>query len=241
MSDREVLLDTETTGLETSLGHRIIEICCLELKNHVPTGRVLHRLVDPGRDIDPEAERIHGITRASLLGKPAFGEIVEELLSFLGEDPIVAHNAPFDLGFINAELARLDLPPLDPARAIDTVALARKRHPGLPANLDALCRRFGIDNSMRTSHNALLDCQLLAEVYLELLGGRQPGLILGPAARGARRAAAATAAPLARTPRPIVASEAERAAHRAFVAGIKGALWARLEPETYGEAGAASG
>lgn len=241
MSDREVLLDTETTGLETSLGHRIIEICCLELKNHVPTGRVLHRLVDPGRDIDPEAERIHGITRASLLGKPTFGEIVEELLSFLGEDPIVAHNAPFDLGFINAELARLDLPPLDPARAIDTVALARKRHPGLPASLDALCRRFGIDNSMRTSHNALLDCQLLAEVYLELLGGRQPGLILGPAARVARRAAAATAAPLARTPRPIVASEAERAAHRAFVAGIKGALWARLEPETYGEAGTTSG
>lgn len=234
MSDREVLLDTETTGLETSLGHRIIEICCLELKNHVPTGRVLHRLVDPGRDIDPEAERIHGITRASLLGKPPFGEIVEELLGFLGEDPIVAHNAPFDLGFINAELARLDLPPLDPARAIDTVALARKRHPGLPASLDALCRRFGIDNSMRTSHNALLDCQLLADVYLELLGGRQPGLVLGPTARVARRAGVAATAPLARTPRPITPTAAEVEAHRAFIAGIKGALWATLEPETYG-------
>ncbi len=234
MSDREVLLDTETTGLETSLGHRIIEICCLELKNHVPTGRVLHRLVDPGRDIDPEAERIHGITRASLLGKPGFGEIAEELLGFLGADPIVAHNAPFDIGFINAELARLDLPPLDPGRAIDTVALARKRHPGLPANLDALCRRFGIDNSMRTSHNALLDCQLLAEVYLELLGGRQPGLVLGPAARVARRAGVTAAAPIARTPRPIAPTAAELEAHRAFVAAIKGALWARLEPDTYG-------
>lgn len=234
MSDREVLLDTETTGLETSQGHRIIEICCLELKNHVPTGRVLHRLVDPGRDIDPEAERIHGITRASLLGKPTFGEIADELLGFLGQDPIVAHNAPFDVGFINAELARLDLPPLDPGRAIDTVALARKRHPGLPANLDALCRRFGIDNAMRTSHNALLDCQLLAEVYLELLGGRQPGLVLGPAVRMTRRAGVAATAPVARTPRPIEPTVAELEAHRAFVTGIKGALWATFEPETYG-------
>lgn len=234
MSDREVLLDTETTGLETSLGHRIIEICCIELKNHVPTGRVLHRLVDPGREIDPDAERIHGITRASLLGKPSFGDITDELLAFLGSDPIVAHNAPFDVGFINAEFARLDLPPLDPGRAIDTVALARKRHPGLPASLDALCRRFGIDNSMRTSHNALLDCQLLAEVYLELLGGRQPGLVLGPAARVARRVGVAPTAPLARTPRPIVPTAAELEAHRALVVGIKGALWVTLEPETYG-------
>jgi DNA polymerase-3 subunit epsilon len=233
MSDREVLIDTETTGLETSAGHRIIEICCLELRNHVPTGRVLHRLVDPGRDIDPEAERIHGMTRAGLIGKPTFSEIVDELLAFLGADPIVAHNAPFDIGFLNAELALLDLPPIDPARAIDTVALARKRHPGLPANLDALCRRFGIDNAMRTSHSALLDCQLLAQVYLELLGGRQPGLGLGPAARVAVREAAP---PVARAPRPIVPSEAELAAHGAFVAGIKDALWARLEPETYGAA-----
>ncbi|TQF83770.1 DNA polymerase III subunit epsilon [Elioraea sp. Yellowstone] len=235
MSDREVLLDTETTGLEAAQGHRIIEICCLELRNHVPTGRVLHRLVDPGREIDPEAERIHGITRASLIGKPAFGEIADELLAFLGEDPIVAHNAPFDIGFINAELARLDLPPIDPARAIDTVALARRRHPGLPANLDALCRRFGIDISMRTTHNALLDCQLLAQVYLELLGGRQPGLGLAPAARGAVRGARA-AAPPTRRPRPIVPSAEELAAHRAFIASIEGALWARLEPETYGSA-----
>ncbi|WP_439579893.1 DNA polymerase III subunit epsilon [Elioraea sp.] len=240
MSDREVLLDTETTGLETSLGHRIIEICCLELRNHVPTGRVLHRLVDPGRDIDPEAERIHGITRASLIGKPGFGEIADELLAFLGADPIVAHNAPFDLGFINAELARLDLPPIDATRAIDTVALARRRHPGLPASLDALCRRFGIDNSMRTSHNALLDCQLLAEVYLELLGGRQPGLGLGPAARAAVRGSV-QGVPVARTPRPIVPSEAELAAHRAFVAGITGALWATLDPGTYGTVDAAPG
>lgn len=228
MSDREVLLDTETTGLETSLGHRIIEICCLELRNHVPTGRVLHRLVDPGRDIDPDAERVHGISRASLIGQPAFGDIADELLGFLGQDPIVAHNAPFDIGFINAELARLDLAPIDPARAIDTVAIARKRHPGLPANLDALCRRFGIDNSMRTAHNALLDCRLLAEVYLELLGGRQPGLGLAPASRAAARATGA-AAPRARTPRPIVPSEAELAAHQEFVAAIGATRWAEID------------
>lgn len=232
MSGREVLLDTETTGLDPGQGHRIIEICCLELRNHVPTGRVLHHLVDPGREIDPEAERIHGITRASLIGKPSFAEIADEVLAFLGADPIVAHNAPFDLAFLNAELALIDLPPIDPARAIDTVALARRRHPGLPASLDALCRRFGIDTSLRTTHNALLDCQLLARVYLELLGGQQPGLALGPAAPAARAAAPARA----RTPRPIVPSAAELAAHRAFVAAIPGALWGRLEPETYGEA-----
>lgn len=233
MSGREVLLDTETTGLDPLAGHRILEICCLELRNHVPTGRVLHRLIDPGRDVDPEAERIHGFTRAALIGKPAFAEIVDELLAFLADDPIVAHNAPFDLAFLNAELARLDLPPIANARAIDTVKLARERFPGLPASLDALCRRFGIDTSMRTTHNALLDCQLLAEVYLELRGGRQPGLGLAAPPRFRLRAVPA-AASASRTPRPIVPSEAELAAHRAFVTTIPNALWGRLMPELYG-------
>ncbi|MFQ3622975.1 MAG: DNA polymerase III subunit epsilon [Acetobacteraceae bacterium] len=233
MSGREVLLDTETTGLEVAQGHRVIEICCLELNNHLPTGRVLHRLVDPGREIDAEAERVHGITRASLIGKPSFADIVDELLAFLGDDPIVAHNAPFDIGFLNAELARLDLPPLDPGRAIDTVALSRRRHPGLPASLDALCRRFGIDNSMRTSHNALLDCQLLAQVYLELVGGRQPDLGLAAPSR-VRLRGPARREDAPRQPRRIVPTEQERAAHRAFVATIPGAIWAALEPDEYG-------
>ncbi len=233
MSRREVLLDTETTGLEVAQGHRVIEICCLELNNHLPTGRVLHRLIDPGRDIDPEAERVHGITRASLIGKPAFAEIADELLAFLGEDPIVAHNAPFDIAFLNAEFARLDLPQIDPARAIDTVALSRRRHPGLPASLDALCRRYGIDNSMRTSHNALLDCQLLAQVYLELLGGRQPGLGLDAPSR-VRLRSPTQREQASRQPRPIVPSEQELAAHRAFVATIPGAIWASLLPDEYG-------
>lgn len=233
MSGREVLLDTETTGLDPLAGHRIIEVCCLELRNHVPTGRVLHRLIDPGRDIDPEAERIHGFTREALIGKPAFAEIVDELLAFLADDPIVAHNAPFDLAFLNAELTRLDLPPIASARAIDTVKLARERFPGLPASLDALCRRFGIDASMRTTHNALLDCQLLAEVYLQLRGGRQPGLGLGapPRLRLGSRVSPPT---MARSPRPIVPSEAEIAAHRAFVATIPNALWAQVLPDVYG-------
>jgi len=233
MSGREVLLDTETTGLDPSAGHRILEVCCLELRNHVPTGRVLHRLVDPGCDIDPEAERIHGFTRAALIGKPPFAEIVDELLAFLADDPIVAHNAPFDLAFLNAELARLDLPPIAPSRAIDTVQLARERFPGLPASLDALCRRFGIDASMRTTHNALLDCRLLAEVYLELRGGRQLGLGLAAPSR-LRPVRPQGGEPKARTPRPIVPSEAELAAHRAFVSTIPNAIWARILPEVYG-------
>ena len=232
MSGREVLLDTETTGLDPLAGHRILEICCLELRNHVPTGRVLHRLIDPGRDIDPEAERIHGFNRAALIGKPAFAEIVDELLAFLGDDPIVAHNAPFDLAFLNAELARLELPPIASTRAIDTVKLARERFPGLPASLDALCRRFGIDTSMRTTHNALLDCQLLAEVYLQLRGGRQPGLGLASPSR-LRLHAIPAASNEHRTPRLIVPSEKELSAHCAFISSIPNALWARVLPKLY--------
>lgn len=226
---REVLLDTETTGLEPAEGHRIIEVCCLELRNHVPTGRHFHVFVDPCRDIDPEAERVHGISRASLVGKPVFSDIADALLDFLGEDPIVAHNAPFDFAFLDAEFARLSLPALDRARMVDTVALARRKYPGLPASLDALCRRFGIDLSQRTTHNALLDCRLLAEVYLELLGGRQPGL--GLIVSGAAQAAA-RAGTVSRTPRRVTVTAEEAEAHAAFLARhVKDPIWARLEQE----------
>ncbi len=225
---REILLDTETTGLEPLGGHRIIEVCCLELRNHMPTGRHFHVFVDPGREIDPDAERVHGISRASLIGKPGFADIADPLLAFLGDAPIVAHNAPFDFGFLDAEFQRLSLPPLARSRMVDTVAMARRKYPGLPASLDALCRRFDIDLSQRTTHNALLDCRLLAQVYVELLGGRQPGL--GLVSTAASRATG-LAAPVARTPRIIIVSPAEAEAHAAFLSRhVKEPLWAAFAP-----------
>jgi DNA polymerase-3 subunit epsilon len=227
---RRVLLDTETTGIDPSAGHRILEICCLELVNHLPTGRNFHKIIDPERESDPEAERIHGFSRATLKGRPKFAEIAAELREFLGEsEPLIAHNAPFDAGHINAEFARLDLPPLPPPRWIDTVRLARQKFPGAPASLDALCRRFNIDLSERTTHNALLDCKLLAEVYLELVGGRQPGLGLA-AERAAPRLKVAVAVAEAigpRTPRLMSVSDAELAAHETFLGRIKEPLWTR--------------
>ncbi|MBX9700263.1 MAG: DNA polymerase III subunit epsilon, partial [Acetobacteraceae bacterium] len=191
---------------------------------------VFHRLIDPERDVPPESTKVHGFTAEMLRGKPRFAEIAADLVAFLGDAPIIAHNAPFDFGFLDAELSRAGLAALDRARMIDSLEIARKRFPGLPNNLDALCRRFGIDNTMRTSHNAVLDTQLLAQVYLELMGGRQPGLSL--TARPVRSAVPGVgtqqAAPVARTPRPIVPTEAELAAHRAFVGRLKDPLW--LQP-----------
>jgi DNA polymerase III subunit epsilon len=221
---RSILFDTETTGLEPSQGHRVIEIAALELINDLPTGRHFHRLIDPGRDIPGDATRIHGITIQHLRGKPRFADIAEDLLAFFGEDRLVAHNAPFDFAFLDAEFAALSRPRLDPGRMIDTLVLAKTRFPGLPNSLDALCRRFAVDLSARTTHNALLDCKLLAEVYVELTGGRQRGLLLG--------AATESGAPVAsyihvgiRTPRPITPSGQELAAHAAFVARLKEPLW----------------
>lgn len=228
---RSILLDTETTGIDPNAGHRILEICCLELVNHLPTGAFFHRVIDPERDSDPEAERIHGFSRAMLAGKPKFGAIAAELRAFLGDtDPLIAHNAPFDAGHINAEFGRLDLPTLAPARWIDTVRIARQKFPGAPASLDALCRRFGIDLSQRTTHNALLDCKLLAEVYLELVGGRQPGFALATAARQAAGPilVAVAAGPVARTPRPIVPGAEALAAHERFLERIKEPVWKRV-------------
>jgi len=175
---REIALDTETTGISPRDGHRIIEIGALELMHHLPTGRKLHLYINPEREIDDGAVAVHGITSDFLADKPVFADIVEEFLAFVGDDPMVIHNASFDMGFLNAELKQLDRPVLPMAQSIDTLMMARKKFPGAQANLDALCRRFEIDNSHRDLHGALVDADLLAAVYIELLGGRQPGLSL---------------------------------------------------------------
>ena len=175
---REIVLDTETTGISPRDGHRIIELGALELMHHLPTGRRLHLYINPERDIDEGAIAVHGITLDFLADKPIFADVAEEFLTFIGSDPLVIHNAGFDMGFINSELTRVDRPVLAMEQSIDTLALARKKFPGAQANLDALCRRFEIDNTHRDLHGALLDADLLARVYIELLGGRQPGLLL---------------------------------------------------------------
>ncbi len=223
---RAVLFDTETTGLDPLTGHRVIEVAALELVGDLPTGRHFHALIHPERDIPDDAARVHGITLDRLLDKPRFAEIADALLDFLGDGSLIAHNAPFDFAFLDAEFARIARPALARGRMIDTLALAKRRFPGLPNSLDALCRRFGIDLSERTTHNALLDCRLLAEVYVELTGGRQRALWGGEAAAAVARTpvvAYASAGP--RTPRPIVPSAAELAAHAAFVARLAGPLW----------------
>jgi len=220
---RAVLFDTETTGLEPLKGDRIVEIAALELINDLPTGRHFHTLIDPERDIPDEVIRIHGITGADVAGKPKFAEIVGDLIAFMGEGSLIAHNAPFDFGFVNAELARAGLPSLDKERMVDTLALAKGRFPGMPNSLDALCRRFDIDLSARTNHNALLDCKLLAEVYVELTGGRQRGLSL--AADNTRSAVTVYSHTGMRTPRLVEPTEAERTAHAAMVAKLKDAVW----------------
>jgi len=229
---REIALDTETTGISPRDGHRIIEIGALELMHHLPTGRKLHLYINPERDIDDGAVAVHGITSDFLVDKPVFADIVDEFLAFVGDDPMVIHNASFDMGFINAELRRLKRRELPMSQAVDTVRMARRRFPGAPASLDALCRRFDIDNSSRTYHGALLDAELLAEVYLELRGGRQPGLSLAAAEAGASSESSdnepgTMPAPSAdiRPPRLHAATADEIAAHDAFVASLKEPMW----------------
>ena len=221
---RSILFDTETTGLDPATGDRVIEVAALELVNDLPTGVHFHRLVHPGRDIAEDAVRVHGITLADLAGKPPFAEIAAELLDFLGAGKLVAHNAPFDFAFLNAEFALLGLPPLQVVRMVDTLALARTRFPGLPNSLDALCRRFDIDLSERVTHNALLDCRLLAQVYIELTGGRQRGLSL-VAGRGLTGPVVSYQAPARRTIRAILPTPEELAAHAAFLQRIPDPLW----------------
>jgi DNA polymerase-3 subunit epsilon len=220
---RTVLFDTETTGLDPLNGDRVIEVAALELINDLPTGKHFHTLIDPQRDIPPEASRIHGFTNGDLVGKPLFPAMAQELADFFADSKLIAHNAPFDFGFINMEFGRAGLPPLDLNRMIDSLALAKVRFPGMPNSLDALCRRFAIDLSARTTHNALLDCKLLAEVYVELTGGRQRGLSL--ATQDGRGPVTVYVHTGPRTPHPMVPSEAELLMHAAFLAKIKEPVW----------------
>jgi len=221
---RSVLFDTETTGLDPMTGDRVIEVAALELMGDLPTGKHFHSFVHPERDIPEEVVRVHGITLDQVRNAPRFEEVADALLAFLGEGKLIAHNAAFDFSFLNAEFSRLSRPALEAERMVCTLELARQRFPGMPNSLDALCRRFDIDLSERVTHNALLDCRLLAEVYVELTGGRQRGLLL--AADGQAEMPVVAYAPVGpREPRLIVPSAAELAAHAAFVARINGALW----------------
>ena len=224
MSLREIVLDTETTGFDPKANHRIVEIGCVELVNHLPTGQTFHRYVNPQRDMPEEAQKVHGLTSEFLSTQPVFADIVDEFLAFIGDAPLVIHNAEFDLNFIDAELGWLNRPALDRGRAIDTVHLARRKFPGAPASLDALCARFSIDNSSRTLHGALLDAQLLAEVYLELIGGRQVTIDL-TVASGPASVAAARAERPRRVPRPHQPTPDEIAAHAALLQQLKAPIW----------------
>lgn len=232
---REIVFDTETTGLDP-VEDRIIEFGAVELVNRFPTGRTFHVYINPeGRRVHPEAQAIHGISNADLADKPPFRAVHAELSVFLEGAVLVAHNANFDAGFINAERARLGLGPLDPGLIVDTLAIARRKHPMGPNSLDALCRRYGIDNSHRTRHGALLDSELLAEVYIELMGGRQAALSLETAEAAVEREESAQSSVAALRRRPVALaprlSPHEVEAHRALVARIGAAsIWARLEP-----------
>ena len=225
---REIIFDTETTGLDPKSGDRLVEIGCIEMVNRVPTGATFHCYFNPDRDMPAAAEAVHGLSAAFLADKPRFHEKAADLLEFLEDSMLVAHNAGFDFGFVNAELDMLGLPPLSRDRMIDTVALARVRHPGAKNSLDALCTRYGIDRSHRTRHGALLDAELLAQVYVELTGGRQIGLELAADAQDTLVAAAVTLTARERPfrpARPHAASEAELAAHAAFLETVKSPLW----------------
>jgi len=218
---REIVLDTETTGLDPDDGDRIVEIACIELVNHLPTGRIFHRYVNPQRPVSAAAHAIHGLDDAFLAQHPPFDAAAAEFLAFIGDATLVAHNAEFDLKFVNAELKRLERPPFAGV-VIDTLALARKRYPGAQASLDALCRRFAIDLSARDKHGARLDSELLAAVYLELVGGRQPGLDLAALGNGETGAVAERSV---RPPRPHAPSAEEEAAHAAFLGKIRQPIW----------------
>jgi DNA polymerase-3 subunit epsilon len=221
---REIVLDTETTGLDPAAGHRIVEISCLELLNHIPTGRTYQSYLNPERDVPTDAFSVHGLSIEFLSDKPRFAEIADKLLEFIADAPLVIHNAEFDVRFLNAEFQRLARSPLNGERVVDTLQIARQKFPGAPASLDALCRRFTIDNSTRTKHGALLDTELLADVYLELIGGRQAGLELMTAARAT--AALATGGRTPRVARPHAPTEAELIAHATLVGMLKDPIWA---------------
>ncbi len=216
---REIVLDTETTGLDPDEGHRLVEIGCVELVDKIPTGRTWHQYFHPERDMPKEAFAVHGLSAEFLADKPLFHTLAAEFLEFVGEDNLIIHNAGFDMRFLNAELKRIKLPTLGLDRVVDTLAMARRKHPGARASLDELCQRYGIDNSKRVMHGALLDAEILAEVYLELTGGRQAMLGL---AVDLRRPGAAAAGEIRPRPVPLAPrlTEAEAAAHEAFIATL---------------------
>jgi DNA polymerase III subunit epsilon len=224
---REIVLDTETTGVDPTSGHRVIEIGCIELLGGMKSGKFFHTYLNPERDIPDEAYRIHGLSLEFLIDKPLFAEKVEDFLEFITDSPLIIHNAAFDLRFLNAELDRLGFPSLDHGRAVDTVLMARKKFPGSPANLDALCKRFNIDASARTRHGALLDAELLAEVYFELLGGRQSMLALDPLANASGPIIIGSeVAKEILAPREFVPSPEELEAHGAMLSKLKKPVWA---------------
>ncbi len=242
---REIVLDTETTGFDPKTGDRMVEIGAIELVNHMPTGKTYHQYINPERDMPQGAFEVHGIGpdlltpprpaeggEVTLKDKPVFREIGQAFLDFIGDAKLVIHNAKFDVPFLNAELGWINLPAISMERAIDTLEIARKKFPGSPASLDALCRRFGIDNAHRTLHGALLDSEILAEVYLELIGGRQPGLVLSPIAE-AKRDTGETDGEWRPKSRPVPLdsrlTKEEAAAHADFVDGLgDGALWKKF-------------
>jgi DNA polymerase-3 subunit epsilon len=230
---REIVLDTETTGLDPKRGDRLIEIGCIELLNRIPTGREFHAFVNPERDVPAEAQAVHGISTAFLADKPVFAKLARDFVEFISGDQLVIHNAQFDIGFLNMELERVRLPLITFDRVVDTLALAKRKHPAGPNSLDALCKRYGVDNSKRTKHGALMDSLLLAEVYLELLGERQAmlGLSATPAAAGRAKGGkagtgAASQAAQRAAPLPPRLSAKDEADHRAFVDTLgPNALW----------------
>ncbi len=224
---RELVLDTETTGLDPKDNHRVIELACVELINYIPTGAFWHWYFNPERDVPRAATEVHGLTAAFLADKPLFGAVAQEIIGVLGDARLIIHNAAFDIGFLNHEFGRLGHPPLSFDRVTDTLALARRKHPGSPNNLDALCRRYGIDNSTRTKHGALLDSELLADVYLRLIGAEQAGLDFALQAAHAK-IDAGTAVQVRPNPLPSLLSGEEEAAHDAFVASLgQKAIWHR--------------
>lgn len=227
---REIILDTETTGMDPSQGDRLVEIGCVEVMNFVPTGRTYHVYINPERDVPAEAQAVHGLSTQFLKDKPVFSQIYTDFLDFVAEGQLVIHNAEFDMKFINAELRKVGHKPIPDRRVTDTLGMARRKFPGSPASLDALCRRFGIDNSSREFHGALLDAQLLSEVYLEMMGGRQHGLSLAPQGSATTQAGDAVSlhATRQRTPREARAhapTDAEQAAHDELLKQIKDPIW----------------
>ena len=218
---REIVLDTETTSLDPLRGDRLVEIGCVEIFNRMPTGQTFHRYLNPERDMPAEAYAVHGLSTEFLAGKPRFAEVVEEFLEFIADAPLVIHNASFDIGFINAELDRLKRAAIARDRLVDTLLLARRKHPGVSNRLDDLCSRYAIDNSRRTKHGALLDAELLAEVYIDLIGARQSQLVLASETRGAQ---AGLSGEMLRRQREVPLSpritDADREAHRAFIASL---------------------